>query len=317
MDGLRIGISKTELRILIALAGVETLSLTELAEKLGSPKSLVSKTLTKLMRREVISQVVSLPSKRKKFRISDWFAPAFRLLMTRQSHIPFERILQGRTLDVLWVIRSTAWDPRLLGKTFPKATLARTVSRLKTFGIIGRLNRLKPYSINIPELNAVVDALGAHEMGLIAKSLEPGAAIAAFDKTNTEFIVSSNLALEKPGFLMTGLDRFPEFDVKVATPGVTYYYLYGRQKALKAEEVLVHALVLGREDTRTLTYCLILFEKLRLAKKLDLGLLEKEAGRWHVEETVQGLKEYLESKGEKGPAIPWGEFQAKLRVYVK
>ncbi len=138
--------------------------------------------------------------------------------------------------------------------------------------------------------------------------------VVSLDMEWKEAMVFGNIILLKcvetpPGFFKTGLSRFHEYGVELIETENKYFASFKPTK----EEIFIHALAFGPQDTRNLMFCLLFADKNRMNKKR----LQKLATIYLLETEVDAILEFLETKGKKkAEFLPaYQEYLSMRRLY--
>jgi len=219
-------------------------------------------------------------------------AELFRKLVFRFGHMPLDKILSGKNLALLAVLRSTPLSAHELciKGNLPRSTLYHTINKLSNYGIIGE----KSGKYFIVERYVLF-----HEFAKEFYELQSSIKARAFFKDSTivwsgvgEFILSTEeyWGKETGNFHLTGLERFSDFGIELIGAG-QYHYYYSEKAELSLEDVVVHALLIDFSP-RTILYSIVLLRAYR--DKLNRNKLFKLGKKYDV--SVEDLPGYLEGK---------------------
>ena len=281
-------LSRTEIRVLLNLE--EGKNVTELAKELGLSIYRTSTLISSLERKGLIN---AKRGKKKMVSLSDTKpARLFREIVLRFGHMPLDKILSGKNLALLAVLKSTPLSVHELHMkaNLPKSTLYHTINRLSNYGIIsgenGKYSLLGRYMLFhefAEEFYDMQNSIKAREFSRDSAIVWSGV---------KEFILSTKKYKGKDvsNFHLTGLERFSDFGIELIGAG-QYHYYYSEKAELSLEGVVVHALLIDFSP-RTILYSIVLL--LAYEDKLNRNKLFNLSKKYGV--NVEDLLGYLEGK---------------------
>ncbi|GAB6101021.1 hypothetical protein JCM16138_02440 [Thermococcus atlanticus] len=291
-------LSKMEVRALLKLKGGETI--TGLASKLGLSIYRASVLVSSLKRKGLVKT-----EKRGKYRIVSLSeakpAELFKRLVPKFGHMPLNRILSGKSLPLLAVLRDTPLSAHELciKGNLPRSTLYYVLNRLSNYGIIGErdgryflVERYRLFHEFAREFYELQNSIKAREFS--------GDAVVVWSGVG-EFILSTRKYRGKDvrNFHLTGLERFGDFGMELVGTGRYHYYYSERAGELSLEEIILHALLIDFSP-RTILYSIVLLlahrDRIDQKKLFELGI------KYDVD--VDGLLEYIKGKGVKRYPYP-------------
>ena len=112
----------------------------------------------------------------------------------------------------------------------------------------------------------------------------------------------------------TGLARFAEYGLEFFTSSPQPYFYSALRETLQPADFIAHTLIL-ETDTRNVSYCALLMTELNLSG----AELRTSAGYYGIEETINDLVQFLETRGEadiENTSFPdWQEMQSLAKQY--
>lgn len=300
--------SKSEIRILKELTKGER-SLSDIEKSLSIKPPLLSYNLEKLLRKGIIKETAK--GFRKYIQFSDSkHASLLRDLLIIYDHVDWQNILPGKAIEILFQAMTDS------GKEFseiPKATLWRYLRNLKAHGILRPTKN--EYSIN-PRFSALTDFLNEYQrfiVNMLARTISEKAVV--LWQRDFEFLVRApkNIGTKK-NFLSTATSLFTDMGIPIFSEFDIYFYSKKR-KSIQTEDIILHTLMIERNNVRYVIYSLLLLKKYK--EKIDTGYLIREAKKCELDTQVEGMLQFLETHTpQKDLALPtWEEFEAKARDY--
>ncbi len=281
-------LSRMEVTVLLNLR--EEKNVTGLAKELGLSIYRTSTLVSSLERKGLVR------TKKEKYKIvslSDTKpAELFRKLVFRFGHMPLDKILSGKNLALLAVLKSTPLSAHELciKGNLSRSTLYHIIGKLSNYGIIGEksgkyflVERYVLFHEFAKEFYVLQNSIKAREFFRDSTIVWSGVG---------EFILSTGeyRGKETGNFHLTGLERFSDFGIGLIGAG-QYHYYYSEKAELSLEDVVVHALLIDFSP-RTILYSIVLLlahrDRLNRNKLFNLGI-KYDVG-------VEDLLEYLEGR---------------------
>ena len=301
--------SKSEIRILRELTRGER-SLSDIEKSLLIKPSLLSYSLTKLLKKGIIRTTVK--GFRKYVHFSDSkHAFLFRDLLMIYDYVDWQNVLTGKAIEILFQALTDS------GKEFngiPKATLWRHLRNLKAHGILSQAK--DRYSIN-PRFLTLTNFLNEYQrfiVNTLTRTISENAVV--LWQRDFEFLVRApkNIGSIPKNFLRTATSLFFNMSIPIFSEFDIYFYSK-KKKSIRTEDILLHTLLIERNNVRYVIYSLLLLKKYE--GKIDRGYLITEAQKYELDRQIEGMLQFLETRTpQKDLTLPtWGEFEAKARDY--
>ena len=302
--------NKLEIRILRQLAKGKH-SLSDIRKNLLIGSSLLSYNLKKLFQKGIIQIIGRGPNKRIYFDSSK-HASLFRELLLIYDHIKWENLIPSLAIEILFQASNNS---EMSYRNFSKVTCWRHVRNLKAHGIL-ESDDMMHYSIN-PRFSILKELLIEYQRFLIntlVKSVSESAVILWQKDFECLIRTPKSLVVPKKNFFRTATSRLHDFSIPILSDFDIYFYSKNKD-TVQIEDVILHTLLIDRDNVRYALYSLLLLKKkwkrideeylLREAQKLDLGL------------QVNAMFQFLRTHGRrKGLTLPsWEEFIAKAKEY--
>ena len=305
-----------ELRILKEVAD-ENHSLSSLRKNLSIKPSYLSKNLEKLQQKGVITFKKKSPkiraSKSRKFVHFGNLkhASLLREILVTYNHVKWESILSGLGIEVLFQILGNS-EIRLEGVS--RTTFWRYSKEFMALGLID-LNE-KSYSIN-PRFSVLANFLTEYQeflLDTLVRSISEAAVILWQKDFECLIRVPRNSVAFTEGFQKTATSRLSDFEIPIFSDFDIYFYSK-KGKRIRAEDVVLHTLLIERNNVRYVTYGLLLLKK--KLRDLDEEYLLRESQRLDLNLQVNAMLMFLKTRGAtRGRALPtWGEFVSRAREY--
>ncbi|NJE04105.1 MarR family winged helix-turn-helix transcriptional regulator [Thermococcus sp. MV11] len=300
-------LTKAELRVLLAVE--EPITMTELASKLGLSKGTLSALLHSLEGKGLVELEGKKPMvvKPAENRVNH----LLRSIKLGYPHVKMEDILTGSRLKVLSALEVEKPQPFWLVQlkaNVSRATLHRVLNGLMEPLVVGRKKEGYFVSERFAPFKAFADEYFYLQNSIKAKELDPNASVVWSGVEELILATSSFKGKSVGEFQLTGLARFADFGLPLISSGVYHYYWPGQKLSL--EEVIVHALKLGR-DTRGLLYSIVLLR----GKGFDERKLKRLAAKFDVSDIVGELLEYLSGVDKPYPFPSREEVEELCRQY--
>ena len=232
----------SELKCLSFIANHGRVRVSEMREKLKVSSTQMSRILANLygkgfIRTEKVGLSKLVSSSETKH------ATLLRKLIIEFSHMRFDKLLSGPSLEVLSAIcflRLKSRKEIAQNSLVSEASVANALDKMKQAGIVqktggahilsSRFQTLKDFVIEFRHYLNQKTALGFAEDAVIAW------------ECNTEFIVESSGSEEEGGFALTGVSVFPRFGIPLMAPK-SYLFYSSFARKLRLEDIIVHALL--------------------------------------------------------------------------
>ena len=231
-------------------------------------------------------------------------AQLLRDMMLANAHVPWESLLAFS--QMLPLLRFEGPAPASVSKT----TEWRTLRNLMAHGIVSKDDR--GIKIN-PKFSKVAEF--THEFSsyvnsmVAAKSSEAAVIIWA---SGSQFImrVPEREKIQDKRFKPTATTALPRYGVPLISH-VKYYYYSPIRSGLKAEDVLLHTLLV--DGVTNVIYALILLVK----AKINREQLLRKAEMLNLKDQVKGMLKFLDTHERQVDAtLPrWSEFKQKASEY--
>lgn len=127
--------------------------------------------------------------------------------------------------------------------------------------------------------------------------------------------VPKNVRVPEKNLLKTATSRLNDFGIQLLSDFDIYFYSR-RKKIIRVEDVILHTLLLEKNNVRYVTYSLLVLKK--NAKRVDKEYLLKEAQRLGLGLQINAMLQFLKTKGKRGGlTLPsWSEFVSRAKEYV-
>jgi predicted transcriptional regulator len=302
-------LSEAELRALTTLRGGQTVS--ELATALDRSRSYTSELVNRL---ETTGLVEShRDGKRKRLRPAN--TPALESLSDlslQYSHIEWPELLSGTTLAVCYYLDIPRTPTALAGLAdVHRSTVYRSLEPLQHRGIVYETDD-GAYALQeeFETVRELAEAL-AHQRHRQTVEAHTDAYTILWESHDT-FLVQVPDEIDAAPFVLTGPERFQEYDLPLLARERRYYYYSDPPSEITPETLCCHMLCID-QGTRTQSYCLLLLSHV----DIDRNELHDQAGRYGVTEFVEQLLSYLETEGDQRTATlpPWEEFESLAAEY--
>lgn len=310
--------SKQEIKILKEIVS-ENHILSSLRKTLSIKPNLLSHYLKRLQKKNIVEfqkRSFSSTEKNEKSKKYVYFsnskhALSLRELLLAYNHIEWEDILSGLGIEVLFQILA---DYHITFESFSSVTFWRYSKNFMARGLV-ECDR-DVFRIN-PRFSILVDFLKEYQQFIISsvvKSLSESAVTLWQKDLECLIRIPKNLEVTQRGFQKTATSRLPDFGIQLLSDFDVYFYSR-RRKIVRTEDIILHTLLVERDNIRYVTYSLLLLEK--ELRKIDKEYLLKEAAWLDLRLQINAMFQFLETKGaRKGLALPtWTEFMAKAKDY--
>lgn len=285
----------------------EPMTISTLAETTGRSESYVSRLVSSLVEKALVvrqrdgrNKLVEPASSEAVRRYQD--------IARTHPHIEFPELLHGKAVPVLYSLGEPVTVREIAERTDNyRNTVHRIVTRFQGRGIVRKNEGTYVLNDDFQELNGFARALISHLHRIDAPV--PGTIIW---ESVDEFLFQTESEIGEDRYLLTGPHRFTEYELPLVTTDQRYYFYSERATELRAADVVCHMLLID-DSARYKRYCLLLIAK----QDVDEAHLRERAEHYGVEEPVDELLRYLETRGEQAPAdiAPWNQFEQLAAEY--
>lgn len=268
--------------------------------------SLTDKGLLQISRRQLSKQVSLSDAKH---------AQLLKRLLSEFSHMNFERILSGSSIEVLSHITFT---PLKRAKIEEQSGLtAKTVKvalkRLKEFGIV-LVKEEFTYILNerFSLLGEFVEEFRRYYNQRLAEEFSADSVI--IWQMGKEFLIKTSSSKEHECFFLTGISAFHQYGIRLFLPEYNTYFYTPYKTMLGVEDIILHAIRVDPNSTRTILSVLLLWTK---NEHMNIKYLMEEAKKYRIDNIMNALIGYLRSEGRVKPAYfpTWIEYLARAEEY--
>ena len=227
------------------------------------------------------------------------------------NHIEWKDILSGLGIEVLFQILA---DYNITFESFSSVTFWRYSKNFMARGLV-ECDR-DVFRIN-SRFSILIDFLKEYQQFIISsvvKSLSESAVTLWQKDLECLIRMPKNLDVESKRFQKTATSRLQDFGIQLLSDFDVYFYSQ-RRKPIRTEDVILHTLLVERDNVRYVTYSLLLLKK--QLKRVDKQYLLEEAVWFDLSLQVNAMFEFLRTKGARGGmTLPtWSEFLVKARDY--
>ena len=303
--------SKQEIKILKEIAR-ENHSLSLLKKNLSIKPNLLSYSLKRLLQKRIIVYKTKRERPKKYVYFGDSkHASLLRELLVTYNHIKWEDILSGLGIEVLFQVLNYR---EITFENFSKVTFWRYSKDFMALGIIKSDH--EGYGIN-PRFSILVNFLTEYQRFLLdtlVSSVSEGAVMLWQKNFECVFRAPKSFAVLQDDFLKTATSRLQDFGIPIFSDFDVYFYSK-KKKSIRIEDVILHTLLIEKDNVRYVTYSLLLLKK--SLRKIDKEYLMKEAQRLDLGLQVNAMLQFLKTKGARtGLSLPtWAEFITKAKEY--
>jgi DNA-binding MarR family transcriptional regulator len=284
--------------------------ISELATKIDHSESYVSRAVTDLVEKRLVS--TERDGRRKRVFPSDARAvELYQDLVRQHSHIDFPELLTGKALEVLYYLD----QPRTVSEIANRSdnyrnTVNRVIKRYRDRGLVGTDDGRYEFNADFDCLHEFARELAHHLHRQRLESVSPKGTILweGYDK----FLAQTEREIDARAFHETGLARFAAFDLQFLLTGHRYYVYSEELDAVPPAEFCCHTLLID-DGSRHPSYCLLLLSHV----DVDEEDLREQAKKYGLEGEIDALLRYLETHGEvDDDRLPeWDEFQELAADY--
>lgn len=301
--------NRLEIRILKELAKGNH-SLYQIRKTLLIEPSLLSYNLKKLLQKGIIKTTGKGPRKKVYFDSSK-HASLFRQLLLIYDHIKWENILHNSAIEILFQALNNS---EISFRDFSKTTFWRHTKNLKAHGILESDNT--HYKIN-PRFSILKEFLAEYQRFLIntlVRSISESAVILWQKDFQCLIRTPKNLDVPKKNFFRTATSRLHDFGIPILSDSDIYFYSRSKD-TIRTEDVILHTLLIDRNNVRYVLYSLLLLRKER--KRINKEYLLKEAQKLDLSLQINAMLQFLKTRRkQRGLTLPtWEEFITKAKEY--
>ncbi len=307
-------LTTTEIRALRAIGQGNEQSIGRISEATDILYPVMSRAISSLSKKGFLR--VSRRGLTRQVSLSDAkHAQLFKRLLSEFSHMNFEKILTGSSMEVL----SHITDAPLKRKEIEEQSCltAKTVKvalkRLKEFGVVF-VKEGFTYVLNrrFSLLGEFVEEFRRYYNQRLAEDFSADSVI--IWQVGKEFLIKTRSSKEYESFFLTGISAFHQYGIKLFLPDYDYYFHSPYKTKLGVEDILLHAIIADPNGTRTILSALLLWKK---NDRMNVKYLLEEAKKYRVDDVVYALIDYLNSEGRTKPGYfpTWAEYLAKAEEY--
>jgi len=305
-------LSESDLRILSALNTPASIS--ELSESTRYSVSYVSERITYLEELELVAVIREGRSKKVRALPSN-VLESYKDLTSRYPHIDFPSLISPSMLQVCWFLDKPTDVNHITSKLqLRRRRIYQLLKKLQIRGFITK--RKNKYLITnrmygiVRFAQTVIHYEHQHRTG----SYIPGSRVIWSSPHESLVMPSeehSENSLDKPGWYLTGLQRFSDYELDFFATKPTFFYS-GIRDRLTPVDIISHTLMV-EADTRNLSYCALLM----VSEDISSEGLKRVSVYYDIEETVDALVMFVQTKGETtSDDLPqWQEFNSLAKQY--
>jgi hypothetical protein len=309
--------SKQEIKILRAIVSGSHL-LSSLRKSLSIKPSLLSYYVGRLVNKNLIKcQKQGFPLEQREksgkylYFSDSKHALSLKELLSKYSHIEWEEILSGLGIEVLFQILA---NYHITFESFSAVTFWRYSKSFMGLGLVESDGDI--FRIN-SKFSMLIDFLTDYQHFIISNIVRslPQNVIILWQKDLECLIrLPKDMRIDWKEFQKTATSCLQDFGIQLTSDFDVYFYSR-RKKAIRLEDVLLHTLLIERNNVRYTTYSLLLLKK--QSKRIDKEYLFKEAVWFDLSGQINTMFEFLRTKGARsGSAFPtWTEFTIKAEDY--
>jgi hypothetical protein len=232
-------------------------------------------------------------------------------LLTKYSHIKWENVLSGLGIDVLFQILTDSYD---IKESISPATFWRYSRDFMALGIVVETGENLQINDRFSLLKDFLDEYQTFMIKTIVSSVSSNAIMLWQKDFECLIRVPKTTQVTQKGFSKTASSRLQDFGIQLISDFDIYVYSK-RKTAIRVEDIILHTLLIERENVRYVTYCLLLLKK--EMKQIDKNYLLKKAMWYNLSLQINTMLEFLRTRGTRsGSGLPtWNEFMVKMREY--
>jgi DNA-binding MarR family transcriptional regulator len=310
--------SKQEIKILKEVASGNYI-LSRIRESSSIKPSLLSYYLKKLQEKDIlkIQQHASSFGKnyansRKSMLFRDTkHSLLLKELLTKYSHIKWENVLSGLGVEVLFQILTGSES---IKESVSPATFWRYSRNLMALGIVTDDGENLQINDRFSLLTNFLEEYQTFIIRTIISSVSDGAVVLWQKDFECLIRVPKTNPISQKGFTKTATSCLSDFGIQLISDFDIYFYSK-RKTGICLEDIILHTLLIERENVRYVTYSLLLLKK--ELKQIDKDYLLKKAVWYDLSLQINAMLEFLRTRGTRtGSGLPtWNELRAKLREY--
>lgn len=238
-------------------------------------------------------------------------ASLLRELMMKFSHIPWENVLAYSGIEILFEVMD---DSGISYQNFSRVTFWRYSKKFMALGIIKEEESGYIFTSRFSILVRFLEEYQRFIINNLVKSISEKAVTLWRKGLECLIRIPKNDDVPSDGFLKTATSRFPKFGIRLLSDYQIYFYSQ-KKKKIRLEDVILHTLLIDRDNTRYVTYCLILLKK--TWRIIDKEHMLKEAQRLDLIPQIKAMLHFLKTEGERRRLVlpTWNEFTAKAAEY--
>ncbi|MFQ6129006.1 MAG: hypothetical protein ACE5QW_08915 [Thermoplasmata archaeon] len=307
-------LTPTEISALRTIAREGEVSLQELSRALKKSLPYTSQIESSLVSKGIIE--VDRDGRSNKLRFSERIhGIALRLFITEFEHLSLERILSFSNIEVLSSLigKPVKLDEIVDETNLSKRTVTSSLTNLKALGVV---DMTKDFRYQISErfstLRHALVELRRYLNERMAREVSPDAVI--IWQWKKEFLFRTRTPIKRKDCLLTALSKAPDFGIQLFLPDSYYYFRSPFKKRIRVEDVILHALLIGRTDARVLMVVLLLWRKHE--RGLKTSYLMREAAKYGLKTLVTHIDKFLKEGVSEWEYLPsMEEFKKKASEY--
>jgi Mn-dependent DtxR family transcriptional regulator len=297
--------SKAELKVLTEIAkGNSALSLIQ--KKLSAKPPLITYTIKKLQTKSLIK--ITRKGTKKQATFNDTkHAILLKSLLSIYDYVDWENVLKDKAIEILFQLLNDSHKPTNVSRN----TFWRYMKDFKSRGIITQEGKVNPQFRYLIEFLEEYQNFFAQK--IIAK-LSSNSVI--LWQHNWALLIRTPKTAKDPtkNFHKTALSLFPLYDLPLFSDCDFYFYSTTKE-VVKLEDVVLHTLLLERDNVRYSTYALLLLKKME--KQIDKTDLLRGAKHYGLEKQMKYMFEFLQThiRPDGQPLPTWEDFAEKAHNY--
>jgi len=305
-------LSESDLRILSALNTPASIS--ELSESTGYSISYVSERISDLEELELVA--VSREGRSKKVRaLPTKLLENYKDLTSRHPHLDFPSLISPSMLQVCWFLDKPTDVNHITSKLeLQRRRIYLLLEKLQTRGFITKRKNKYLITDRMSGIVRFAQTVIQYEHQHRSDSSIPGSRVIWSSPHESLIIPAEEYTdniLDKPGWYLTGLPLFSDYDLNFFATRPTYFYTDLRDR-LTPVDIISHTLIV-EADNRNLSYCALLM----VSENISSEDLKSASLYYDIEETMEALVTFVETKGETtSDELPeWQEFKSLAKQY--
>ena len=303
-------LTEAELRGLATLSETGECTVTEFADALGRSRSYTSELLTDLAEAGLV--VTTTAGREKRIRLADTrAAETFERLRRRHSHVDLAELLGGATMRLVYFLDEPRSASTLASRAgVHRSTVYRSLQPLVDRGIVREDDSEYVLTDSFSDFATFAREL-AHHVHRRRFDERIGGFVILWE-TLDESLAETDEAVDADDFHETGPRLFREYDLPLFVREQHHYWYAPDADGVSPVDLCCHQLCID-DGSRSKSYCLLLLAH----ADVDAGELRDRATKYGVEDAVEELLTYLDTRGESRPAdLPrWDEFERLAADY--